>query len=89
MTTVTTYSLDVVDRPDVLLRVISTCQRRRCHVVSVDYARGDRHRPARLRLSVEASDPRLESLLTEKLRGLVDVRSVSVESAPGSLRAVA
>lgn len=68
------YVLDVENREDVLLRVLSTCHQRHCPVVEIDYRRGDRHRTTHLELTV-ASGPRRGDL-GSRLAQLVDVRAV-------------
>ena len=74
----TRFSLDVAgDRPDVLHRVLCTCRARGGDVLAVSFARGDRHRPSRLELSVDI-DPRRRTLLRDRLSGLVDVHDVRV-----------
>jgi acetolactate synthase small subunit len=72
-----TLTLEVADRPDVLLRVLTTLRRRQCRIRRVDYAAGDRHRPGRLVVAVEAP-PAHAHCVEVWLRSLVDV--VSVES---------
>lgn len=68
------YVLEVDERSDVLLRVLSTCQTRRCPVVAVDYRRGDRHRSTQLLLTVAGGPARGD--LATRLGRLVDVRRV-------------
>jgi hypothetical protein len=69
------YSLLVDDRPEVPLRIAGTCLRRRGTVVALAFDRGYPDGAARLELSVEVEPPHAE-LLTRKLAGLVDVRSL-------------
>lgn len=64
--------LEVADRDDVLLRVVSLCRRRRIELLSLRYVGGDRHRPAQLELSIRDPGGRL----VERLAGLVDVRGI-------------
>ncbi len=75
MSAVRRYSLRCADSPDVLLRVLSLCQRRRCEVVALDYVRCDAHRPGRLLLTVRAGE-RHGSRLAQWLAGLVFVEAV-------------
>jgi acetolactate synthase small subunit len=69
------YSLETTDRPDVLARVVTLCQQRRCAVTSLHYTAGDRHRHAQLVLSVCGSGWHADRLATW-LGGLVDVIAV-------------
>lgn len=72
----THLSLDVTgDRPDVLHRVLVLCRQRGGEVLACRFARGDRHRPSQLELSI-AIDPRRRALLSARLQSLVDVREV-------------
>ena len=74
----TRFSLELAgDRPDVLHRVLGTCRARGGDVLAVEFTRGDRHRPSRLDVSVDI-DPRRRALLRDRLRGLVDVRDVTL-----------
>ena len=75
------FELDVIDRPDVLVRLLMLCHRRRCRVTAVDYVAGDRHRPARLLMRVEA-EPRQTRQMGAWLLASVDVIRVSVPDAP-------
>jgi acetolactate synthase regulatory subunit len=69
------YSLLVDDRPEVPLRIAGTCLRRRGTVVALAFDRGYPDGAARLELSLEV-EPLHAELLTRKLAGLVDVRSL-------------
>jgi acetolactate synthase regulatory subunit len=72
--------LEVRDGPDVLLRVLSLLQRRRCRVVSVDYLAADRHHPGRLLLGI-APPPRHAHCVEAWLENLVDVMGVDAVSS--------
>lgn len=74
------FELDVIDRSDVLARLLMLCHRRRCRVTAVAYAAGDRHRPARLLLSLEAQ-PRQMRRIGEWLLAPVDVIRVTALDA--------
>jgi len=54
MTTRRNLELQITASQEVLVRVLSLLQRRRCRVLQVDYVAGDRHYPGRLAISVEA-----------------------------------
>lgn len=75
MPTVRHYVLDVDDREDVLLRVLTVCHARQCPVVALDYRRGDRHRASQLVLTVGRGPQRGDLAL--RLAGLVDVQRVA------------
>jgi len=69
------FELETTGREDVLVRVLTLLRRRGCRIVAVDFHEGDRHRPERFELAIDAPtriDHRLESWLT----GLVDVVAV-------------
>jgi acetolactate synthase small subunit len=69
------FILDVTDRADVLPRIVGLCHRRGCEIISLTYARGDRHRPGRLDLAVTADERHLRPL-APRLAALVDVHDV-------------
>ena len=75
---VTRVSVDVADRPGILLRVLGVCQRRGARVLAMTYE------PSRIELAVSA-DERHMQLLHGRLEGLIDVHGVRV--SPSSRRA--
>jgi hypothetical protein len=78
MTTRRNLELEITTSQQVLVRVLTILQRRRCRVLHVDYVAGDRHYPGRLLISVEA--PAGHAHCVERWLGnLVDV--VGVRSA--------
>ena len=70
---VTRLSVDVLDRPGVLLRVIGICQRRGAKVLAMTYF-GDR-----IELAVSADERHLK-LLRGRLEGAIEV--LGVETSP-------
>jgi acetolactate synthase regulatory subunit len=71
-------SLQTTGQQDALVRILALLRRRGCTVVSVDFARADRHRPERLQLSL-ATAPRTGHRVAAWLLALVDVLDVEVE----------
>jgi acetolactate synthase regulatory subunit len=69
------FSLTTTGTDDVLVRALTLLRRRGCRIVAVGYHEGDRHRPARLELAVDAP-PRTAHRLESWLLGLVDVLEV-------------
>jgi acetolactate synthase small subunit len=69
------FALELTDCPDVLPRIVTLCQQRRCQITALTYAAGDRHRAAELTLSVRASSWHGDRLAAW-LAGLVDVLDV-------------
>jgi acetolactate synthase regulatory subunit len=67
---VTRLSLQVLDRPGVLLRVLGICQRRGARVLAMTYAHD------RIELAVSADERHLQ-LLRGRLEGAVDVLGVA------------
>jgi hypothetical protein len=73
-------TIEVVDTPDVLVRVLTTLRSRRCTITHVEYFARDRHRPAHLVVGIEP--PRAHAHCVEAwLLNLVDVVSVGVASS--------
>ena len=72
------FSIETVETPDVLPRVVGLCRRRGCEIIALDYLRGDRHRPGHLALSVRVPE-RQGRPLAAWLSSLVDVRTVREE----------
>jgi len=68
---VTRLSVDVADRPGVLLRVLGICQRRGAQVLAMTYAH------PRLELAVSADERHLQ-LLHGRLAALIDVHGVAI-----------
>lgn len=68
--------LTVRDAPGVLDRVLQSCRSRQCTVVSLSYHAGDRHRPGRVELTLEAP-ARAADLTVQRLRKLLDVELVA------------
>jgi acetolactate synthase regulatory subunit len=68
-------ALETTGREDVLVRVLTLLRRRGCRIVAVEFHEGDRHRPERLEVAIEAP-PRVEHALESWLLGLVDVIAV-------------
>ena len=68
--TVTRLSLEVADRPGVLLRVLGICQRRGADVLAMTYTH------PRLELVVSADERHL-GLVCGRLEGAIDVLAVS------------
>jgi acetolactate synthase small subunit len=82
MSIATTFELEVTDDPGALVRVLVTLQRRRCRIRAVDFSRADRHRPARLVVSIDA--PRSHAhRVAAWLDNLVDVLEVVELPAAG------
>jgi hypothetical protein len=48
------FIVRITDQPDVLNRVVVTCQQRRCQVVALSFVAPDRHRQGELSLTVRA-----------------------------------
>jgi acetolactate synthase regulatory subunit len=67
---VTRLSLDVADRPGVLLRVLGICQRRGARVLAMTYAH------PRIELAISADERHL-MLLRGRLENAIDVLGVS------------
>ena len=67
---VTRLSVQVLDRPGVLLRVLGICQRRGARVLAMTYAHD------RIELAVSADERHLQ-LLRGRLEGAIDVLRVS------------
>ena len=74
---VTRLSVDVADRPGVLLRVLGICQRRGARVLAMTYSH------PRIELAVEADERHL-TLLRGRLENAIDVLAVSPSSLPAS-----
>lgn len=72
-------SLDVIDAPGVLLRVIGICQRRGARVVAMTFGAGG-DGAARIELAVTGDDPALRRL-PARLEAAVEVRCVD-QSVP-------
>jgi hypothetical protein len=73
----TVLTIEVVDTPDVLVRVLTTLRSRRCTITHVEYLARDRHRPGHLVVGIEP--PRAHAHCVEAwLLNLVDVVSVSL-----------
>ena len=68
---VTRLSVEVLDRPGVLLRVLGICQRRGARVLAMTYAQD------RIELAVSADERHLQ-LLRGRLEGAIDVLGVDV-----------
>jgi acetolactate synthase regulatory subunit len=68
---VTRVSVEVADRPGVLLRVLGVCQRRGAHVVAMTYGPD-----GRIELALSADDRALR-LTRARLAALVDVHAVT------------
>jgi acetolactate synthase regulatory subunit len=70
-------TIEVVDAPDVLVRVLTTLRSRRCTITHVEYLAPDRHRPGHLVVVIEP--PRAHAHCVDAwLLNLVDVVSVGV-----------
>jgi hypothetical protein len=70
-------TIEVVDAPDVLVRVLTTLRSRRCTITHVEYLARDRHRPGHLVVGIDP--PRAHAHCVEAwLLNLVDVVSVGV-----------
>ena len=69
------FALETTGSGDVLVRVLTLLRRRGCRIVAVEFHEGDRHRPERLEVAIEAP-PRIEHALESWLLGLVDVIAV-------------
>jgi acetolactate synthase small subunit len=87
MPSTTTFDLEVTDDPAVLVRVLVTLQRRQCRITAVDFSRADRHRPARLRIAVDAP-PSHAHRMGAWLGNLVDVLEVVEIPAAGRQRSL-
>jgi acetolactate synthase regulatory subunit len=68
-------ALETTGTGDVLVRALTVLRRRGCRIVAVDFHEGDRHRPGRFELAVDAPQ-RTEDHLESWLLGLVDVLEV-------------
>jgi acetolactate synthase regulatory subunit len=68
---VTRLSVDVADRPGILLRVLGVCQRRGARVLAMTYE------PSRIELAVSADERHLH-MLHGRLAALIDVHGVTV-----------
>jgi acetolactate synthase regulatory subunit len=68
-------ALETTGTGDVLVRALTVLRRRGCRIVAVEFHEGDRHRPGRLELAVDAP-ARAEDHLESWLLGLVDVLEV-------------
>jgi acetolactate synthase small subunit len=77
-TAIRRFSVLTTDGPDALMRVLVLLRRRGCTVVSLDYARADRHRSGRLEVAVR-TDSRVAHRLRAWLLQLVDVVVVDEE----------
>lgn len=71
----THLELTVKDAPGVLERVVGAVRSRQCQLVALQFHAGDRHRPARVELTVDASQ-RAVGLAAQRLQKLVDVEGV-------------
>jgi acetolactate synthase small subunit len=76
---VTRLSVDVTDRPGVLLRVLGICQRRGARVLALTYGPAGAPERSRIELAVSADERHLQ-LLRGRLEGAIDVLSVSPSS---------
>jgi acetolactate synthase regulatory subunit len=74
LSAVTRVSVEVADRPGVLLRVLGVCQRRGARVVAMTY--GTAGERARIELALSA-DERALRLAMARLAALVDVHAVT------------
>ena len=68
---VTRVSVDVADRPGILLRVLGVCQRRGARVLAMTYE------PSRIELAVSADERHLQ-MLHGRLAALIDVHGVTI-----------
>jgi acetolactate synthase small subunit len=69
------FQLTVGEDRSVLERVVSACRSRQCTILSLQFSKGDRHRPGQLLLTLEG-DPKHARLAAERLERLVDVLDV-------------
>jgi acetolactate synthase regulatory subunit len=69
------YELSTTGGSEALMRVLGLVRRRGGEVVSLDFHRGDRHRPPVLELAV-AINRRQGATLALRLAGLIDVVAV-------------
>jgi acetolactate synthase regulatory subunit len=69
------YELSTTGSSEALMRVIGLIRRRGGEVASLDFRRGDRHRPPVLEIAV-AIDRRQGATLVHRLAGLIDVVAV-------------
>jgi hypothetical protein len=75
----TLLTIEVLDTPDVLVRVLTRLRSRRCTITHVDYVARDRHHPGRLLVGI--APPLAHGHCIEAwLLNLVDV--VAVDVAP-------
>lgn len=72
---VTRLSVDVADRPGILLRVLGVCQRRGARVLAMTYGPAGEH--SRIELAVSADERHLQ-LLHGRLAALIDVHGVVI-----------
>jgi acetolactate synthase regulatory subunit len=69
------YELSTTGGSEVLMRILGLVRRRCGEVVTLDFQRGDRHRPSVLEIAV-AIDALQGSTLALRLEGLIDVLAV-------------
>ena len=72
------FTLETTGSADVLVRVLTLLRRRGCRILAVDFHEGDRHRPERLEVAIDAPT-RIEHRLESWLSGLVDVVAVHAD----------
>src|SRR4051812_30791397 len=87
ISTTTTFALEVTDDPAALVRVLVTLQRRQCGITAVESHRGDRHRPGRLLVSIQAR-PAQARRAAAWLANLVDVLDVAEAAPAGAQRSL-
>jgi acetolactate synthase small subunit len=73
---VTRLSVDVADRPGVLLRVLGICQRRGAGVVAMTYGPAGEPERSRIELALNADERHL-NLVRGRLEASIDVLAVS------------
>ena len=69
------FTIRTSDRPEVLGRVVTLCQQRRCQIVTLSFVRGDGHRRGELFITVRASSWHGDRLAAW-LSSLIDVVEV-------------
>jgi acetolactate synthase small subunit len=68
--------LTVADTPLILDRIVSLCRARRCTIAALRFEAADRHRPGRVRLTLEA-DARHVRIVIQRLAGAPGVLAVA------------
>lgn len=68
--------LTVKDAPGVLERAVGAARSRRCAIVALHFHAGDRHRPARIEMTLDG-EQRAVNLAAARLQKLYDVQALA------------